>query len=484
MLSTLSNQGPPISRRRRVTSVYWALVLLAIVEGCGTQPELPPLPEPPQAGIHLHEDVAAAIERAREQVLADTRNGDAWLRLGMTYEANGLPQQAAASYEAVVLLLGQNARAWYRLGWTRSQLGEFERAIEALERAATIDPNHAPIAWRRGYWRLEIGDLDGAERDFRLATRLDSSGLAGLTGLARVALQRGDDDDAAELLQDLIARAPREPYFQQLLGKAYLSLGRTEEAQRLLRRGGGRGVPVFFDPWQRGVDDYAAGFAGKRDRALTAIAEGRMDEAVEQLRRLLLERPGDGALSYALAVACMQTGRTAEAIEVLQAGVELNPGHNLLYVAFSDAYRQAGDLDRALEYAERAVELSPARFMTHFRLAGVLEALGRRQEALEAGNRALARDPDNIDGLWWLGNLQSVLGRWRDAAHSYEHLIRLDPNQPGYWLGLGYARLRLGELDLADTAVTEIQRHAPSGWPPLRRLQADLRQLQRERDVR
>ena len=452
--------------------------LMAVVANCNTGDEFPQLPVSPPPGIHLDEDVADAIERARELVLVQPTTGEVWLRLGMTYEANQLPQQAAACYEAAVSLSGQKARAWYRLGWARAHLGELEQAVEALERAATIEPHYAPIAWRRGFWRLEIGDLDGAEGDFRLAAHLDSSSLAGLTGQARVALQRGQDAAAAGLLEELIARAPQEPYYGQLLGKAYLSLGRTEEAQHLLRRGAGRTIPVFNDPWQNEVEAFAAGFAGERNRALTAFAAGRLPEAVERLRRLLRQRPGDGSLSYALAVACLSSGGATEAIEVLEAGLALNPGHNLLHVALSDAYRQSGDLGRALEHAERAVELNPTHFMTHFRQAGVLEALGRRQQALAAGARALARDPDNLHGLQWLANLQSSMGRWQQAADTYEHLIRLEPAQPGFWLGLGFARLRLGSLNAAAVAASETERLAPRGWQPLRRLQGEIQRQQ------
>ena len=483
MPRTPSHQEASCRSRGRLGASVSALIILALTGSC-TREESPELPTPPGAGIHLDAEVVTAIENAREQVQADPTDSESWLRLGMTYEANGLPQQATESYEATVHLASENARAWYRLGVTRSQLGDLDRAVAALERAGTIDAEYPPIAWQRGFWRLETGDLEGAERDFRIAARLEPNGFAGSTGLARVALQRGEGEAAAELLKGLLARASREPYYHQLLGKAYLSLGRTEEAQRALKRGGGRPMPRFEDPWQREVDEYAAGFAGERDRALTAFAEGRLTEAMDQLRLLLQERPGDGALSYAMAVACMHSGRTAEAIEVLEAGVAHNPGHNLLFVALSDAFRQAGDLERALEHAEKAVALNPALFMTHFRLAGVLEALGRRQEALEVGVRALARDPDSVTGLNWLGNLQSVLGRWQEAADTYEHLIQLEPEQPGFWLGLGFARLRLGEFEEAEAAMVEATRLGPDGWQPARRLQAELLRLQADRDRR
>ena len=298
--------------------------------------------------------------------------------------------------------------------------------------------------------------------------------MAGTTGLARLALQRGEAGTAAALLESLTGRHSLEPYYHQLLGRAYLALGREQEAAAAFRRGEGGSMPRFDDPWERQADQYSAGFAGRRDRALAAFAEGRLPDAIEKLRGLLEERPGDGALSYALAVACMSSGQPREAVRVLEAAAALNPGHNLLQVALSDAYRQSGDLGQALAHAERAAELNPS-FMTHFRRAGVLEALGRTREALDAGAEALARDPENIGALQWLAGARLRAERFAAAAETYGRLTGLEPSRPGYWLGLGRARLGLGDLEKARAALRQAERLAPHGWKPAHRLRAELR---------
>ena len=463
-----------IQRRRarsRAAAVTGA-VLIAGLSSC--QEGGPPPGPPPVPDIALDAEVAAAVEGARTEVEADREDAAAWMRLGMTFAANELPQQAAATYETAAQLAAEDPKAWYHLGLARARTGALSSAIEALGRAGNLDTSYAPIAWRRGFFRLETGDLAGAGQDFRRARGLEPEDVAGTTGLARLALQQGEAGTAAALLESLTARQPREPYYHQLLGRAYLALGRRPEAEAAFRRGEGGSMPRFEDPWEREADRFAAGFAGRRDRALAAFAGGRLPDAIEKLRSLLKERPGDGALSYALAVACMSTGKPGEALRVLEAAAELNPGHNLLQVALSDAWRQSGDLDRALVHAERAVELNPS-FMTHFRRAGVLEALGRTREALDAGAEALARDPGNHAGLRWLAGARLRAGRFDAAAETWTRLTRLDPSRPGYWLGLGRARMGMGDLDEAWEALRQAERLAPHGWKPARRLRAELR---------
>ncbi|MCY3761357.1 MAG: tetratricopeptide repeat protein [Gemmatimonadetes bacterium] len=459
------------ARAPRAAAVAGA-VLIACLPSCQGggrgQPDPPAVPD-----IPLDAEVAAAVERARTEVEADREDPAAWMRLGMTFAANELPQQAAATYETAAQLAAEDPKAWYHLGLARARTGALSSAIEALGRAGELDSAYAPTAWRRGFWRLETGDLAGAGQDFRRARGLDPEDVAGTTGLARLALQRGEAGTAAALLESLTARQPREPYYHQLLGRAYLALGRDQDAEAAFRRGQGGSMPRFEDPWEREMEQYAAGFAGRRDRALAAFAGGRLPDAIEKLRALLEERPGDGSLSYALAVACMSSGQPREAVRVLEAAAALNPGHNLLQVALSDAYRQSGDLDRALAHADRAVGLNPS-FMTHFRRAGVLEALGRTREALDAGALALSRDRKNLGGLQWLAGVRMKAGELDAAAETWARLAELEPAQPGYWLGLGRARLGLGDLEEAREALREAERLAPRGWKPARLLRAEL----------
>ena len=459
---------PHRSPRAAVAGAVLIACLISCQEGGRGQPEPPAVPD-----IPLDAEVAAAVERARAEVDADRRNPAAWMRLGMTFAANELPQQASATFETAVQLAPDDPGAWYHLGLARARTGALAAGIEALVRAGGLDSTYAPTAWRRGFWRLETGDLEGAAEDFRRARGLDPEDVAGTTGLARLALQRGEAGTAAALLESLTARQPREPYYHQLLGRAYLALGRNQDAGAAFRRGQGGSMPRFEDPWERETEQYAAGFAGRRDRALAAFAGGRLPDAIEKLRALLEERPGDGSLSYALAVACMSSGQPREAVRVLEAAAALNPGHNLLQVALCDAFRQSGDLERALAHADRAVELNPS-FMTHFRRAGVLEALGRTREALDAGALALARDPENLGGLRWLAGVRMKAGEFDDAAETWDRLTGLEPAQPGYWLGLGRARLGLGDLEEAREALREVERLAPRGWKPARRLRAEL----------
>ena len=214
---------------RSFTGVLAALLLT----GCQNAPELPEPPHPDPI-VDLEDAVRIAIKKARRQVVDASDDGAAWLRLGKTYEANGLPGKAARCYETAALLLPDHAETWYRLGRARTKIGLPNQALSALTSAAELDSTGLHICLRLGFVRLETSDLVGAQSDFKRAAGMDAANSAATTGLARVALQRGDNEKAASLLEDLIAVSPGELYYRNLLGRACRSLGRHDEASELL----------------------------------------------------------------------------------------------------------------------------------------------------------------------------------------------------------------------------------------------------------
>ena len=243
-------------------------------------------------------------------------------------------------------------------------------------------------------------------------------------------------------------------------------------------------MPRLRDPWEDDLDRFAAGFAGDRDRALTAFAQGNFPEAIRMLEELVAKRPGDGSLRYALGVAYMQSGKAQRAVEVLAAGVRFNEGHNLLRGALADAYGQSGQLEPALAEARKAVELNETHFSTHFRVAGILNTMGRKKEALESAEEALRRDPDQSQGLQLAARLYRSFERWSEAASAYDRLTSLHPEDGRFCLWLGITRMKTGAFDEAARLCSKADSLGGSRrWRKrLERSRVELARLQGEGD--
>jgi predicted O-linked N-acetylglucosamine transferase (SPINDLY family) len=63
----------------------------------------------------------------------------------------------------------------------------------------------------------------------------------------------------------------------------------------------------------------------------------------------------------------------------------------------------------------------------------------------------------------WRGGVEHArAGRWKDAEKAHARAVRAAPNEPLYWVNLGQARRKLGDLEGAATAAEEALRADPA----------------------
>src|SRR5207237_1826986 len=138
---------------------------------------------------------------------------------------------ARDAYAAATAVSGAEAKWWYRLAFVQARSGHMDDAVRNVRRAIDLDGTYAPAHWRLGLWLLDRDDTAGAERAFTRAGELNPSDVSAAAGLARVYLQRGQNQQAADVLERALAKNPGDRYAMQLLGTAYRRLGRADEAE-------------------------------------------------------------------------------------------------------------------------------------------------------------------------------------------------------------------------------------------------------------
>lgn len=193
------------------------------------------------------------------------------------------------------------------------------------------------------------------------------------------------------------------------------------------------------------------------DRARTAEAGGRLDEAVSLYRRAAASRPGWALPRYNLASVLERQGQRAEARALFEAiagdggDAALRSGacFHLGRLAF-----HAGDSERARQWFDRCLAESPGHLS-----AAAWQALleGRRHEAAGRLVEALAayETACGIDAAWSLAayNLASVAKRLGDRARAAELFARL-AREAGEASLRGGAHFHLAEM-LAEAGDRE-----------------------------
>jgi tetratricopeptide (TPR) repeat protein len=268
--------------------------------------------------------------------------------------------------------------------------------------------------------------------------------------------------EAAELFKALLEKLPREPAVLYGAALASFNLGRSEEAEPLVR--------AAAEIYLAGVDDKSTA------RSLS----------VEQRLR-------DADALVLLAVILGARGADTEALKIVQRAVELAPEHFDAQFTLGRALYSVGDSVAAVRAFRAALRLKPDDARCLFFLATALEGAGDTEAALGAYRDLVARQPQAAEGHVGLGVLlikrggedaekgiqelklavridpglyeaQVTLGRVllsrKLAEESVEHLKRaaeLAPTnpEPHYQLALAYRRLGLNDKAVAETAIVK-----------------------------
>jgi tetratricopeptide (TPR) repeat protein len=351
----------------------------------------------------------------------------------LVYEARGDPGAVATALQRVVARAPEFSPAWWRLGDAEFKLGRRDAAVAAWERARSL-PEPAPAEpWAGAPARRAAAPI---------------SAYAAL-GLARAALAGGDAERARQILEGVTATAPAFGPGMRLLGTAYASLGRRDDAERAARRADRMpGYDPYVDPTfvLLARESRSPTFLLQQAAAADAGTNGAWREYLAR-RALELDPDNTDALQE-LSTLLRVLRRFDEALAVLRRLEPLVP----------DDPRTIADIGRCLSglrrYGEaetvlrRAVEgLDDAN--NRYDLALVLDRTGRLAEAMTEYRRALAHNPTHRDALNNLGVAYARAGRLDQAAAQFERLVAADPANPDAHANLGAILLSLGQSDRA-----------------------------------
>jgi tetratricopeptide (TPR) repeat protein len=182
-------------------------------------------------------------------------------------------------------------------------------------------------------------------------------------------------------------------------------------------------------------------------RAGLLLTVGRIDEAAEDIRKVLDMDPVNGDAFALQSIISVSQNEKERGLDLAQKAVETAPDSAAARIALSYARQAIFDLQGALESVEEAVKLAPDNALAWARLAELRLSFGELGDALEAAEKGVDLNPH-------LSRTQTVLGyayltqvKTREARGAFEGAIELDPADPLSRLGLGLGKIRDGALE-------------------------------------
>jgi tetratricopeptide (TPR) repeat protein len=315
-----------------------------------------------------------AIIEFKNVLQIDPEHAAAHEALSLAYLEVAKPREAYWEMSETVRLDPENIPARLRYGTVSAAIGDYDLSMAQAEAVLQLDPTNSSAFILRGQAREQQGDLEGAESDYRAASNGDSVGAAYRFLLAGFLERRGRQEEAEQVLRDLIEVEESYLAVSTLSRMVARSGDRDEEALKLLERAVDLAREAPIEKLEIESDDEA--------RDPTLVSNIPREQAVQGAYLLL------SAFHY-------DHDRFEKAIEVLEEGVEVSETKIELIYQMARLYRAKGLTDQEDALIRRATEESPDSLAAQLVLSAYLGRQDDLEGALAAARAAVAIEPEN-----------------------------------------------------------------------------------------
>jgi len=392
------------------------------------------------------------------------RTSKMYAALGYTYEQQKDYKQAITAYKQAVKLDKENVDAMRGLAQNLVNDNQTDAALSEYQMIQDADPQdpQAPLRISEIYRRQ--GKFDLALENLKKAESLSQDSLEVSYNEALILEAQGKYDDAAAVLQKLVARttSPDGNYsageknnralFLERLGNIYREAGKPDAAIETYRKI----VDLGGEEASRGYQDLIDAY---RDQKQWSDADRIAREAVQKL-------PKDKNLKMALALQLADDGKADEAVQIAKAQLKNSPEDRDTYIQLSQIYARVKrwkESEEALAQAEKIAVKPEEKEYIHFVLGSVYERQKKYEQAEQAFRQVLQSDPNNSQTLNYLGYMLADRNtHLEEALNLIKHAVELDPQNGAYLDSLGWAYFRMGKYDEAEENLRRAADRTPN----------------------
>jgi tetratricopeptide (TPR) repeat protein len=309
-------------------------------------------------------------------------------------------------------------------------------------------------------------DFAGAERIYKDALRQSADDPEILKRLGIVCQQQGKHDEAIEVLQRILKRAPLYPGVNTLLAISYYALNKFDKTIESSQQ------ELTGNPKDRQARYYLS---------LAFSASGRLFEAIQHLEIAQKEDPDNLAVMYQLVVdykaAAQQASqrlakkapdsefthamraevladsdRFDEAIEEFNAVIRKNPNFPGIHLGLGQLYWRRKDLEKSRQELELALEEDPNQPLANYYLGDIFVTNKEYLKAIPRLEITLSIYPELTRAYWLLGKSYASAGNQQRAIEVFQKALQQDPKYKEVHFQLHELYARLGNK-------TESQQH-------------------------
>jgi len=308
--------------------------------------------------------------------------------------------------------MNSGARNAYAQGVSAASRGDAQSASRAFEQALSADQRAYKAAYNLGVMADRAGNERRALEYYRRALRILPDYERAAQGIVTIHIRRGNIPDAISFIEPLARQWVRNLYLQAIYAEVLVHANRPDDALAAARtalRRDERFVPAMVAIVKASlkqnrtelaeaiigqaleVDDDNAELHYLKARMLLA-EEGRLREALTELRRAVTLRPDYAEARMALGIQLMNGANYTDALAQFQAAANLAPTLVAVHLNLGDAHRANKNWKQAKTSFDRAISMRSNLPEAHFNLALMYMSAGADypgQTALESLQKSI-----------------------------------------------------------------------------------------------
>ncbi len=290
-------------------------------------------------------------------------------------------------------------------------VGDVERAAAALERLKA-DPAADPLAIVNltGLVQMAQLDFDGARTTWAEAAKRWPTAVTLQINLARVQALTDQAADSEKTLATVLAAQPAQPAALRMMIEILVGRGRVDEAiayAKAARKTAPGALPLLVTEaaLHAQAHDFSAAYSALDEvplemaqsplllniRSQIQLAQGRVKEATDSMRQILLAQPDDQATRQRLIQVLGETKQGEEALRIAREGLSLAPGNSTMMQLVVALVNATQGLDAALAEAAQ-LRRDPLNLPAARLLKGVLYTGAKRYDDAVAAYKAEMRE--------------------------------------------------------------------------------------------
>jgi putative PEP-CTERM system TPR-repeat lipoprotein len=422
-----------IATARRAVLLIGALALLWVA-GCDRGPSLETLLQDAKQA-QAKGDHRSAIIHLKNALQKKPDNGEARYLLGASYLETNDPKAAEGELRKALDLQVPRETLLPKLARALILQSEFQKALDETKPDPGREPDlSAELLSARGLAQFSLGQIEPAKASFAEASLKNPDLPEILLGQARLAAAAKDLDGATKLVEQAVAKSPRNLDGLLMRGDLLRLALKPDEA---------------IAAYRKVVEAYPDNIPARLNVASMQMSAAKYDEALKEVDEVKKIAPQSPVANYMRALVEFRKRNYPQARDAVQQVLKLAPGH-LPSLLLSGATELAlGSYAQAEQSLRKVLERSPKNVYARKLLVLSLLRSHQGQRAIEALEPVLRTDPEDPTVLALAGEVYMQNNEFAKATQYYERAAKIDPKNAQMRTGLGLSRLATGDSERA-----------------------------------